>query len=85
MALRKKSRTKTQCKQDPQSGEVHCEMSRQTEDGHNETLASVDFQFDANCKPVASNMADEEGHLNELMNKVTPHLSQKCKNTPSDY
>lgn len=82
----KKSKKQTQCEQDPQTGQVYCEMNRVTEDGNQESLASVNFQFDANCQPVASGMKEgEEGHIDQLMSKVTPHLASKCKSKPSDY
>ena len=83
----KKSRKTMNCQQDPQTGNVHCESSRQFEDGTRETLASAEFQFDAQCNTIPTNIQENEpGELDKLARKALPLLKNKCKGTrPSDY
>ena len=81
-----KGKRRFSCQQDPQTGIVVCESQRVFEDGTTQTLAHVDFQFDAQCRPVPTNLVEvEDGELDRLHKKVMPILKSKCKSTPTDY
>jgi len=84
--LRKK-KERFECHQD-QAGKIKCRMFRELEDGTRQELAGIDFEFDANCKGVATDMWENEpGALDKLEKKSVPRLREKCKikNKPSDY
>jgi len=84
--LGKEGKRKFRCEQDPSTGEVHCESFREFEDQTTETLASQNFQFDSECKPIPTHLEGEEGELKKLNKWVLPLLKAKCKGkNPPDY
>jgi hypothetical protein len=82
-----KANRRFSCQQDPQTKAIHCESYKEFEDGTRTSLAEADFQFDADCKPVPTNLVEhEEGELIKLEKKALPLLKTKCKGTkPGDY
>ncbi|MHA1329738.1 MAG: hypothetical protein ACTSR2_01550 [Candidatus Hodarchaeales archaeon] len=88
MAIVKKKRERFECHQDPQTGKIKCRSYREFEDGTRQELAGIDFEFDAECRGVATDMWENEpGALEKLEKKAVPRLKEKCKivNKPKDY
>lgn len=86
--LPKKSKEKFECQQD-QAGKVVCRSFREFEDGTRQELAGIDFEFDAQCKGIATDMFEnEDGALDRLEKKSVTRLREKCKSIqgkPEDY
>lgn len=83
----KKSKEKFSCEQD-QSGKVICKSFREFEDGTRTPLAEMHFEFDGQCKGIATHMSEEEaGALDKLEKKAYKRIQEKCKSIekPSDY
>jgi len=85
--LFKKGKDIGQCHQDSETGKVICKSIREHEDGTRQELAGVEFEFDGDCKGVATDMWENEpGELDKLEKKFVPRLQKICvKNKPQDY
>ena len=80
-----KSREKESCHQDD-NGVVTCKRTRVLEDGTEQELAKVVFQFDGTCSKIPLDMDEyEDGQLAKLESGIVSRVSNRCKNTPSDY
>ena len=80
-----KSKEKFECNQGP-DGKLVCKSFREHEDGTNQPLAEIHFEFDASCQGIATAMhEDEVGALEKLEKKVYKRIKDKCKQKPSDY
>lgn len=82
-----KSKEKFSCERGA-DGKIHCASFREFEDGTRQTLAEIDYEFDATCHPLATRMDEHEsGALDRLEKKSVPRMQEKCKSIqkPSDY
>ena len=84
----RRSKEKFSCEQDKETGAVHCQSFREHEDGTRESLAEMQFEFDAGCKGVPTHMSEnEDGALARLEKKAYKRIQDKCRGNskPSDY
>lgn len=75
------------CTQDKNTREVVCRSYKVFQDGTRQELAGLKAQIDQECKPVMTDMFEnEEGELERLEKKITKRLTAKCaKNKPDDF
>lgn len=72
------------CTQDKNSKEITCTSYRELQDGTRQELAGLKAQVGADCKPVMTDMYEnEEGELERLEKKVTKRITSKC-NVPKE-